>query len=160
MLYDSGNAVDFLAAMEVEDEPGTRWAYSSGATVLAMGAIRASLPVASWLDFPRRALFDPVGMRTAVFETDPSGTFMGSSWVYASGRDWARFGLLLLEKGLWNGEQVLPEGWVETMMEPVEASDGRFTIGNLWPQGSGAVPADTLWMLGHDGQTVAHRALA
>ncbi|WP_018700929.1 serine hydrolase domain-containing protein [Amorphus coralli] len=155
MLYDSGNAVDFLAAMDLEDDPGTRWAYSSGATVLAMGAMRASLPVASWLDFPRRALFDPIGMRTAVFETDPSGTFMGSSWVHASARDWARFGLLLLEKGLWNGEQVLPVGWVDTMMEPVAASGGRFTVGNLWPQRGGSLPSDTLWMRGHDGQSVA-----
>lgn len=157
MLYGTGNAVDFLAAMELETEPGTRWAYSSGATVLAMGAMRAALPVSTWLGFPRRALFDPVGMRSAVFETDPSGTFMGSSWVYATARDWARFGLLILEKGMWDGEQVLPVGWVDTMMEPVAASDGRFTKGSLWPQsdGSGAIPADTLWMLGHDGQSIA-----
>ncbi|MDQ0313883.1 serine hydrolase domain-containing protein [Amorphus orientalis] len=158
MLYESGNAVDFLAAMEQESPPGETWDYSSGATMLAMGAIRAALPTDQWLTFPREALFEPIGMTSAVFETDPAGTFMGPSWLSATARDWARFGLLILEKGLWEGEQVLPVGWVDTMVEPVEQSGGRMGKGQIWLQSglSGdTIPPDTLWMRGHDGQTVA-----
>lgn len=158
MLYEAGSAIDFLAAMELENAPGDKWAYSSGATVLSMGVMRNFLPKSGWLSFPRRSLFEPIGMTSAVFETDPTGTFMGSSWVFATARDWARFGLLILRKGLWNGEQVLPVGWVDTMIEPVEKSKGVFGKGEIWLQsgfGGSKVPPDTLWMLGHDGQTVA-----
>ncbi|MEW5420621.1 serine hydrolase domain-containing protein [Amorphus sp. 3PC139-8] len=161
MLYEVGNAVDFLADMELAHEPGTRWAYSSGATVLSMGAIRHALPADQWATFPQAALFQPIGMTSAVFETDPAGTFMGSSWLYATARDWARFGQLILQKGLWEGKQVLPVGWVDTMVEPVQGSGGAFGQGQIWLQSGlpgaseSAVPPDTLWMRGHDGQTVA-----
>lgn len=155
MLYGAGNAIDFLAGIDLEDPPGSVWAYSSGANMLVMGAMRAFLPTDAWTAFPRTALFDPIGMTTAVFETDPSGTFMGPSWLHASARDWARFGLLILRKGMWNGEQVLPVGWVDTMMEPVAASNGKYSKGDIWLETGSKVPADTLWVLGHDGQTIA-----
>lgn len=155
MLYGAGNAVDFLAGMELEHEPGSVWAYSSGANMLVMGTMRTFLPVDAWTDFPRTSLFDPIGMATAVFETDPAGTFMGPSWLNASARDWARFGLLIQQKGMWDGTQVLPVGWVDTMMEPVAASNGAYAKGNIWLETGSKVPADTLWVLGHDGQTIA-----
>lgn len=161
MLYEVGNAVDYLADMELAHEPGTRWAYSSGASVLSMGAMRHALPADRWATFPRDALFKPIGMTSAVFETDPAGTFMGSSWLYATARDWARFGQLILQKGLWEDEQILPVGWVDTMIEPVEGSGGAFGQGEIWLQSglpdatNSDVPPDTLWMRGHDGQTVA-----
>lgn len=155
MLYGAGNAIDFLSSLDLEDEPGSVWAYSSGANMLVMGTMRAFLPVDSWTDFPRTALFNPIGMRSAVFETDPAGTFMGPSWLSATARDWARFGLLIQQKGLWDGEQVLPVGWVDTMMEPVAASNGRYGKGNIWLETGSKVPPDTLWVLGHDGQSTA-----
>ncbi|MGX1097984.1 serine hydrolase domain-containing protein [Amorphus sp. MBR-141] len=155
MLYGSGNAIDFLAGLDLEDQPGSVWAYSSGANMLVMGAMRAFLPVDAWTAFPRTTLFDPIGMTTAVFETDPAGTFMGPSWLNASARDWARFGLLIQRKGLWDGTQVLPVGWVDTMIEPVEASDGRYSKGDIWLETGDTVPPDTLWVLGHDGQSIA-----
>lgn len=155
MLYGTGNAIDFLSSLDLEDEPGSVWAYSSGANMLVMGTMRAFLPVDSWTDFPRTALFNPIGMRSAVFETDPAGTFMGPSWLSATARDWARFGLLIQQKGLWDGEQVLPVGWVDTMMEPVAASNGRYGKGNIWLETGSKVPPDTLWVLGHDGQSTA-----
>ena len=66
---------------------------------------------------PRRALFDRIGMRHAVIETDASGTFVGSSFSWAR-RDWARFGLLFLNDGVWEGERILPKGWVDYCRRP------------------------------------------
>jgi CubicO group peptidase (beta-lactamase class C family) len=155
MLYGAGNAIDYLAGMDLKSEPGSVWAYSSGANMLVMGTMRTFLPVDSWTSFPRTALFGPIGMTSAVFETDPSGTFMGPSWLNATARDWARFGLLIQQKGLWDGDQVLPVGWVDTMMEPVAASNGQYSKGDIWLETGSRVPPDTLWVLGHDGQTIA-----
>jgi CubicO group peptidase (beta-lactamase class C family) len=66
----------------------------------------------------RRELFDAIGMTSAVMEADPSGTFVGSSYTFATPRDWARFGLLFLQDGVWNGKRILPEGWVAYTTTP------------------------------------------
>ncbi len=104
-------------------------------------------------------------MRSAVLEADEHGTFVGSSYLYATARDWARFGQFLLQGGVWNGKDILPTGFVDWMREPAPASKvyGR---GLLWIEGPGderrpgagiaqGLPKDTYWMEGHDGQTVA-----
>jgi CubicO group peptidase (beta-lactamase class C family) len=115
--------------------------------------------------WPRQVLFEPLGMRSAVLETDAKGTFVGSSYMYATARDWARFGQFLLQDGVWAGIRILPEGFVDWMRQPSPASKvyGR---GQVWIEAPGdeetpgagvaaGVPADTFWLEGHDGQTVA-----
>ncbi|TIQ16426.1 MAG: 6-aminohexanoate hydrolase, partial [Mesorhizobium sp.] len=82
------------------------------------------------------ALFDPLGMQSAVLETDEHGTFVGSSYLYATARDWARFGQFLLQDGVWNGKEILPAGFVAWMREAAPASKvyGR---GQVWIEAPG-----------------------
>jgi len=127
MLFESYDAASVAMAKPLAAEPDTVWSYSSGTSNLIAWVVRQTveaLPAdpahpergTSWrryLSFPRAALFEPIGMHSAVVEPDPSGTFVSSSFMYASTRDWARFGLLHLRDGVWEGERLLPEGWVE-----------------------------------------------
>lgn len=100
-------------------------------------------------------------MRSAVMEADQAGTFVGSSYLYATARDWARFGLLLADQGRWAGQQVLNPAVVARIAEPSTASGGAYTKGQAWKDGSGgkdadySLPEDAVWMSGHDGQSVA-----
>ena len=109
--------------------------------------------------FPQRALFDKIGVRTMVMETDPYGNFLTQGYEFASGRDWARLGNLYLQDGVWNGERILPEGFtkfVSTLAEPWVA-DGRPIYGGLfWINGDGTrpIPKDAYMMLGAGGQSV------
>jgi len=80
----------------------------------------------------RRQLFDRIGMTSAVLELDPSGTFVGSSFMFATARDWARFGQLYLQDGVYDGERVLPKGWVAYSTTPTQGAPrrcGRSSIG-------------------------------
>jgi len=101
-------------------------------------------------------LFDKPGMSTAVFEPDASGTQVGSSYIYATVRDYARFGLLYLNDGIFNGERILPEGWVNYTTTPASDSEGGYgslfwlNKGGKWP----SVPADMYSCNGHDGQQI------
>ena len=120
------------------------------------------------LSYPKRALFDPIGMTSAVLEPDAHGTFVGSSYLYATARDWARFGQFMLQDGVWNGTEILPAGFVAWMREEAPASKGQYGKGQVWlygPEGDTPagqdpdigfdLPDDTYWFEGHDGQSVA-----
>ncbi|PRP95388.1 Beta-lactamase [Enhygromyxa salina] len=97
----------------------TVWSYSSGTTNLLQRRIRELFADdAADHRFPREALFEPLGMTSAIMETDPSGTFVGSSFMYATPRDWARFGQLFLQDGVSEGQRILPEGWVARSVTP------------------------------------------
>lgn len=87
--------------------------YSSGTTNIISRIMRHVLGEAEYLPFPRRTLFHRIGMASAVREADASGTFVGSSFVYATARDWVKLGLFLLQDGYRRGERILPEGWVK-----------------------------------------------
>jgi CubicO group peptidase (beta-lactamase class C family) len=112
-------------------------------------------------------LFEPLGMTSAVMETDESGTLVGSSYMYATPRDWARYGQFLAQGGVWHGQALLPEGYVSLMATPVPSSRGEYGRGLVWrwassPTSPGAspdapfgIPDDAFWMSGHDGQHVA-----
>ena len=118
MLLGVPDAAAFAAAKLLEAEPGSRWSYSSGTTNIIAYAIRKIVGESDYLEFPRRAFFDRISMTSAVMEVDASGTFVGSSFMYATARDWARFGLLYLRDGVWSGERILPEGWVAYTRTP------------------------------------------
>jgi CubicO group peptidase (beta-lactamase class C family) len=95
-------------------------------------------------------------MYSAILETDPSGTFVGSSFGYATARDWARFGLLYLNDGIWNGDRILPEGWVEHGTTPTPDSEQGYGA-HWWLNRGGrlaALPADEYQADGFDGQRV------
>ena len=166
MLFGQADAAAFAAARDLEAEPGKLWRYSSGTTNLICRVLRESFGSdREYLAFPRRELFDRIGMRGAVLETDPSGTFLGSSMLYASARDWVRFGLLYLDGGRWEGEQLLPEGWVAASVTPTEqAARGRY--GRHWWLNAGDVedpsqrvypslPRDLFYASGYEGQLLA-----
>jgi len=167
MLWRSDDMGAYAAGRRLAAAPGERFSYSSGTTNLLMRAIgeAGEMTPEALARFPHEALFAPIGMASAVFETDASGTPVGSSFVYATGRDWARFGQLLLQDGVWDGERVLPEGWVDYMTTPTDAA-GRGGSGygaHVWLNAGAETPEGALWpdlpkdlffASGHDGQYV------
>jgi CubicO group peptidase (beta-lactamase class C family) len=163
MLYLDPDMVSLPAGSPLLAAPGTDFHYSSGTAVLLsrIWMNKVGDPQAAF-DYPRDALFSPLGMTSAVFEADERGTFAGSSYLYATGHDWARFGQFLLQDGVWNGQRLLPEGFVAMMRTPTASSNGKYTQGQAWLAGPGGgtsaeigLPQDTFWLQGHDGQTVA-----
>jgi CubicO group peptidase (beta-lactamase class C family) len=95
--------------------------------------------------FPRRALFEPLGMTSAVIEPDAAGTFVGSSLMFATARDWARFGLLFLQDGTWEGRRLLPEGWVTFSVTPAPAAPDGVYGAHFWLRlGRGYAPSASM----------------
>ena len=166
MLFDRGDTAAYAAAMPLTEEPDNVWHYSSGTSNIISRIARDAVggTVQDALEFPRRALFEPLGMNSAVFEPDSSGTFVGSSFVQAAARDYARFGLLYLQDGVWQGERLLPEGWVAYSTTPTpNAPQGQY--GAQWWLNAGSeanerdrkwpeLPPDIFWADGHDGQFI------
>lgn len=114
----TGDHAAYAASKRLESRPGTVFEYSSGTTNLVarvLGRALGDVPPshAATESFMRTRLFDVIGMSTAVPKFDRAGTFVGSSFVYATARDFARFGWLYLNDGTWDGVRVLPEGWVD-----------------------------------------------
>ena len=113
MLTQEADMAQFAASKRLAKTPGRKWRYSSGTTNILSRILRHAIDDDQrYWSFPSQQLFRPLGMTTAVLETDNSGTLVGSSLVWASARDWARFGQLYLDDGSWNGEQLLPQNWV------------------------------------------------
>ena len=129
MLYGSADFGAYAAAKPLIHPPGTHWSYSTGTTNIICGILKraAGGGPQDHLAFARRELFDKLGMLSALIEPDPSGTIVGSSYMMATARDWARFGQLYLDDGIWNGERILPRGWVAYSTTPTPAApDGRY----------------------------------
>jgi len=114
MLFGSCDFAAFAAAKSLEAEPDTKWYYSSGTANIVARIVRQTVEeeYEYYYQFIYEKLFDRIGMYSAVLEPDSSGTFVGSSYAHATPRDWARFGLLYLQDGVWEGERILPDGWV------------------------------------------------
>ena len=141
----------------LEHEPGTFWYYSSGSTNIVMRCLRGKFASdKEFLAYLRERLFAPLGIRNAYFEPDMSGTPVGSSYLYITARDFARFGQLYLDDGFAQDERILPEGWVEYTTTPASASNdgyGSFFWLNkdkYWPD----IPEDMFNCQGHDGQEI------
>jgi CubicO group peptidase (beta-lactamase class C family) len=112
-----------------------------------------------YLSFPQRALFDKLGIRTMVMETDPYGNFLGQGYELASARDWARLGMLYLQDGVWNGDRILPAGYAKfvSTLAPAWKADNRPIYGAFfWLNGDGyfAIPKESYYMAGAGGQYV------
>ena len=156
MLFLAPDMAAFARSQPLEHPPGTVWGYSSGtAVILARIAQDASgLPPTR---IARELLFAPLGMRSAVIEADAAGTLVGSSYMYATPRDWARYGQFLVQHGVWHGRQILPSGYVSMMASPAPASHGLYGQGQVWLGAGGpfGIPDDAFWLEGHDGQFIA-----
>jgi Beta-lactamase class C and other penicillin binding proteins len=157
MLHEAIDMGAFAAGKPLVARPDSLWLYSSGTTNIVTSLIRKRIGNdAEYYAFPRRELFNPIGMRSAIFEVDASGTFAGSSYIYASMRDYVRFGLLYLNKGKWLGNQILPEGWTDHAVKPANGSGGKYGA-FFWLNKSGefaGVPKDLYMCKGHDGQFI------
>ncbi len=142
MLFGSGAAdvASFAASRPLVYEPGSHWSYSSGDTNIISRAL-ASVVAGGSGDLMRAyiqdRLFDPIGMTSATAKFDDAGTFIGSSFVYANARDFARFGLLYLHDGWWGNRQLLPARWVDHARQPTSVpsteSHGYGAHWWLWP---------------------------
>ena len=138
-------------------KPNTRWNYSSGTTNLLSGILRKQFKThQEYLDFWYSALIDKIGMNSMVIETDMSGNYVGSSYGWATTRDWSKFGLLYLHNGNWNGEQIFNEGWAKYTATPTNTSDGRYGA-HFWLNAGGTfqdVPKDMYFCSGYQGQMI------
>lgn len=166
MLLLKPDMAAYAASKPLAVKPDTLWRYSSGTTNIICRLIREKVGSreAYW-DFPRRELFNKISMRSAIWGTDATGTFIGSSFIYATARDYARFGLLYLNDGVWQGERLLPAGWVAYSTTPTPAAPKGQYGAHFWLNGGkGAkptermypqLPADTFFARGYQGQIIA-----
>jgi CubicO group peptidase (beta-lactamase class C family) len=139
-------------------KPNTHWNYSSGTTNLLSGILRKQFKThQEYLDFWYSALIDKIGMHSMLVETDMGGNYVGSSYGWATTRDWSKLGLLYLHKGNWNGEQLFDTSWAKYVSTPTDTSHGRYGAqfwlneGYYFPN----VPRDLYYCSGFQGQMVA-----
>jgi hypothetical protein len=154
----------FAERAALKATPGTWWNYTNGNTMLLSRMIRDKTggDVASVLAFAHRELFDKLGMRHVTLEFDSAGTPIGASHMFASARDWAKFGLLYLGDGVVGGQRILPEGWVDYSAAQTKGSDLYGYSAGFWTNrggGEGAqyriahgIPADAFFARGSGGQ--------
>ena len=140
-------------------EPGTFWDYENYDTLLAVYAMKQALGSdKAYQEFPRKALLDKIGMRNTLVSADRFHNFILSSQVYTSARDLARFGLLYAQNGMWNGERLISEEWIEFVRTPARATAdiGNFYGGQWWlvPDDRTDVPKDAYSTSGNRGQYV------
>jgi hypothetical protein len=137
MLFQEHNMARYAASKPLAHPPGTFWSYSSGtANILSRIVLENSGgTLASYEAYARAHLFDPAGIASAMFEPDESGNFVGSSYLYMTARDWARFGLLILNRGTINGHRILPESFVDFVCTPAPAAPRKQYGGQFWLNG-------------------------
>lgn len=169
MLWTKADAGKVAYSQQLSEPIDTRWSYSSGTTNIISYIIRRQFSdYQDYINFPFSALFNKLGMNTAVMETDANGTYVGSSLMYASARDWAKLGILYLQDGVWEGERILPEAWVEYSRTPTPTIEPyNFYGAHFWlnateeppentdvPRKWPGVPDDAYYASGFEGQTV------
>lgn len=168
MEYATGSGLSYWAgassvrgalSRQAYREPGTYWDYENYDTILGVWAMRRILgDWQSYIEFPRKALLDRIGMRNTLLSTDRFGDFILSSQVYTNARDLARFGLLYLNGGVWNGERIISEEWIDFVRTPAPATaeTGNQYGGQWWlvPDNRTDVPGDAYSTAGNRGQYV------
>ncbi|MCP4882849.1 MAG: serine hydrolase [Flavobacteriales bacterium] len=158
MLYLESDMGQVQLENQLVGEPDQLWNYSSGTTNILSGPLlrKEFDSHQEYLDFWYREFIDKIGMHSTVIETDLAGNYVGSSYAWATTRDWAKFGLLYLHEGNWNGEQVLDSSWVAYTSTPTNTSEGRYgaqfwlNAGSYHPD----VPKDMYSCNGFKGQYV------
>lgn len=166
MLYGEPDMAAFAASKPAEFPAGTHWEYLSATSNILAAVVRGQFETdEEYWAYPRTALFEPIGLTSATLETDTSGTWVGSSYQWASTADWARLGQLMLDDGQWKGTPVLPAGWLDlATTRALAEGEGAGYGAQTWllgdPVGGSCrtypgVPEDTIAMEGHWGQIIA-----
>lgn len=164
MLFKKRDAGKYAMDVPLKHKPGEVFYYSSGTTNILSWIIRQTVGDETYHRFAYEEIFYKIGMNSLVIEPDPGGTFVGSSFSYATARDWARFGLLYLNDGYWQTGRILPEGWVEYTTTPAKgakrgeygaqfwlnAGDPNDVVNKPYPD----VPSDMFYASGYEGQNV------
>lgn len=167
MLFGAGytDMGGYAADKPLIHEPGEHWSYSSGTTNMISRVLRdlSGGTEESYRSFISEELFQPLGIRNYGAEFDGSGTFIGSSLLFMTARDFARFGLLYMRDGVWDGKRLIPEGWVDHARIETPASNGRYGA-HWWLDGYAdppqianatlAFPPDTFMARGHEEQSI------
>ena len=166
MLFLSHDAAAFAIAKPLIHTPDTHWQYASGTSNIISRIVReasggTTADVAKLLN---NKLFSPIGITKAIIEPDTSGNLIGSSYMYATARDWARFGQLYLQDGIWQGKRLLPEGWIKYSSTPTLAAPKGQYAAHFWSNGGIAssqqsrpfpsLPGDLYYAAGYKGQRV------
>jgi hypothetical protein len=157
MLYRKRDVFKYARDFPLEKQPNSEWKYSSGTTNILSGIVRKTLKNDQlYLDLPYTEIFNKIGMHSMVFETDASGNYVGSSYGYATARDWAKFGQLYLQDGVWKGDSILPRDWVTYSATPAGTAKGIYGA-QFWLNRSGELPdapTDMFSCKGHRGQRI------
>ncbi len=157
IYFDAVNVFEHAINQPMDIPANTQFRYRNS-DPLTLGRIIRQIVEGrgeEYLTFPQGALFDKIGVRDAVLETDTHGNFIMTGYDYLSAYDWTRFGLLHLWDGVWLGERILPEGWVEFISTPTATDPNDGYGGLFWLNRGGAlpdVPADAYWPAGFMGQ--------
>ncbi len=167
MLFEAGDMGALAAKLPLKETPGTKWSYSSGTTnILSRIVFQATGgTLAGMTRYAQKRLFEPTGMTSALIEPDEAGVMVGSSYGYATARDWARYGLLHLNKGKAGGRQLLSRQWLDFALSPTAANPLPVYGGQIWLNrrevgGAGRqvlkdMPTDAFMAMGHNHQIVA-----
>lgn len=167
MLWLNGNCAKYAINQKLAHQPGTFWNYASGTSNIISYLIKTKFDSEqAYLEFPHKKLFEPLGMSSAILEVDNNNTYIGSSFMYATGRDWAKFGMLYLQNGFWNGEQILPGGWVKYSSKRNEVSEYGTYAAHFWKNATEPttdlenkkywpnLPDDMYYASGYEGQNL------
>lgn len=161
LIFGRTGAAEYFMALPLAHPPDTQFAYASGSTNLLSWVLRQRYGDDAYYALPYKELFAKVGMRSACFEADAAGTLIGSSFFFATARDFVRFGLLYQNDGVWLGERILPAGWVRAGWTPAPGGPDYYgahwwlsTEGNRADARSHGVilPEDTYVANGYEGQ--------
>jgi CubicO group peptidase (beta-lactamase class C family) len=157
MLFMEGDMPKVQINKPLTGEPNNSWNYSSGTTNLLSRFIRDQFTShQEYLDFWYKELIDKIGMHSMTIEPDLEGNYIGSSYGWATARDWAKFGLLYLNEGNWNGEQILNKSWIEYSAKPTNDSNGEYGA-HFWLNAEAKypdVPTDMFSCNGFQGQYI------
>jgi len=164
MLYKEDDMAAFSANHSLAYKPGTVFNYSGGNSNILSRIIRQTVGEEKYAAYPFTALFYKIGMYHTLLEPDVSGTYVGSSYIMATARDFARFGVLYYDDGIWNGERILPKGWVKQTVTPPSANKLKNYGYQFWLNGYASdtssrhifpdVPADMFYCDGYAYQFI------
>jgi CubicO group peptidase (beta-lactamase class C family) len=167
MLYASRSMAEYAQAKPLQAALDKKWVYSSGTTNIIARIVRDKTggTLASMKKYFNERLFDKLGMVSAIIEADASGSLVGSSYMFATARDWARFGLFIKNDGIWKNERILPKGWVKYSSTPtpkapmgkygahfwLNAGERENPLNRTYP----SLPRDLVYLSGFNNQVVA-----
>jgi CubicO group peptidase (beta-lactamase class C family) len=163
MLFSSQSVAQIPKGKQLEFPIDTHWSYSSGTSNVVSQLVRNQFEnqQAYW-SYPYDSLFNKLGMESMIMEPDASGTFVGSSFAYATARDWAKLGALYLKKGYWNGEQIFNRDWASYVGTPTPTAEGGVYGAHFWMDAGDSkqeklwkgIPKDAYYMSGFEKQCV------